>query len=344
MIGNLKKGDGSIYDVTKVLLSIMIICIHSCNIPDYVNPLLRIAVPLFFIMSSFFFWQKVIAASEPQKKSAIIRFVKRNFLLFLFWTIALSPKLDFSHYFVNGYIGVIQFVRDLLFCDTFKGSWFIMSSIQALYIIFLLSRYISNKSIFIISFSFYIFCCCSSNYFEEFNSYKTFQCVNDLIHHLVGEASLSFFVAMIWVVIGKIFAETQDLIINIVNNNIKIIYCLFLITCFFLIVEHSLISYKYGERLTSDCYMFLVPVCSSIFLLIYKYNTFSLKCHLFLRHVSTVVYCMHGFVLLELSRNSFFADNVLILVLFTFIICFVATLLLHYMSKIKLFHFLSISF
>lgn len=43
---------GQKFDVLKIALSIMVVIIHTKPLPDCFMPLLRIAVPLFFIMSS----------------------------------------------------------------------------------------------------------------------------------------------------------------------------------------------------------------------------------------------------------------------------------------------------
>ena len=86
-------------DILKFVLSILIMVIHTGIDKTIISPLLRIAVPLFFIISSFFFFSKINSISEKEKPAALLRFVKRNLGLYLFWAIIQLPV----KIYVNGY-------------------------------------------------------------------------------------------------------------------------------------------------------------------------------------------------------------------------------------------------
>ena len=45
---------GGLVDYLKFALSFLVVIIHSIK-PDFLSPILRCAVPLFFILSSYFF-------------------------------------------------------------------------------------------------------------------------------------------------------------------------------------------------------------------------------------------------------------------------------------------------
>lgn len=47
-----------IFDLIKFILSIFIVSIHSGIVPDIFIPIVRIAVPLFFIISSYLLFRK----------------------------------------------------------------------------------------------------------------------------------------------------------------------------------------------------------------------------------------------------------------------------------------------
>lgn len=86
---NYKNGDGSVFDILKYMLSVMVVCIHVNKLPDWYNPILRIAVPLFFMMTSYFFFKKQRYSLDGDRQKNLLQFIKRNILLFLFWTVLL---------------------------------------------------------------------------------------------------------------------------------------------------------------------------------------------------------------------------------------------------------------
>lgn len=54
-----KSKINSNYDILKVALAIMIVMIHSEFLPNVLYPWFRISVPLFFIISAYFFFSKI---------------------------------------------------------------------------------------------------------------------------------------------------------------------------------------------------------------------------------------------------------------------------------------------
>lgn len=47
-----------IFDLTKFILSLFIVAIHSSILLDILSPCVRIAVPLFFMISSYLFFER----------------------------------------------------------------------------------------------------------------------------------------------------------------------------------------------------------------------------------------------------------------------------------------------
>ena len=72
----LKTKNYDILDLTKLILSIMIVAIHTSLLPTVLYPWLRLAVPLFFIISSFFLFNKVNNSTQDESGKIV-----KNFLL-----------------------------------------------------------------------------------------------------------------------------------------------------------------------------------------------------------------------------------------------------------------------
>ena len=64
-----------IFDLTKYTLSIMVIAIHSCLFPMILYPWLRLAIPLFFIISSFLLFIKINFSSKNEKNTIIKKYI-----------------------------------------------------------------------------------------------------------------------------------------------------------------------------------------------------------------------------------------------------------------------------
>ena len=60
-----------ILDLTKIVLAFMVVAIHSFLFPEQLYPWLRLAVPLFFIISSFLLFKRMNNRSENEKKEIV---------------------------------------------------------------------------------------------------------------------------------------------------------------------------------------------------------------------------------------------------------------------------------
>lgn len=76
-------------DILKYLMSIMIIMIHVGY--SFKLPILRCAVPVFFIISSFLFFKKINSTEKDYKVKVLFKFISRALKLYLFWFILLLP-------------------------------------------------------------------------------------------------------------------------------------------------------------------------------------------------------------------------------------------------------------
>jgi len=140
------------YDIVKIVLSLMVVAIHSVGTP-LIYPWVRTAVPLFFILSSYFFFRSIDGKDYSDQKKSLVSFVKRNLRLYMFWFICLFPiTLEKRQYFSDGYItGLKTILKFGLFNSTFVASWFIMALVLATIIIFLLSYVLPERFIIILS-------------------------------------------------------------------------------------------------------------------------------------------------------------------------------------------------
>lgn len=158
-ISYLRNGGGK-YDVLKITLAILIVVLHTRPLSNDFQPILRLAVPVFFIMTSFFFFNKVKDFSKEETNAALSKFVRRNLLLYLFWFVVLLPITLYRHdWFESGVVmGFVRMMRSFFFGSTFAASWFITSSVIAVTLVTFASRMMKSTWLFLLSLLAYLFC------------------------------------------------------------------------------------------------------------------------------------------------------------------------------------------
>ena len=279
--------NGKKFDVLKIILSFLIICIH-CTSAGWYRPLLRVAVPLFFLMTSYFFFhkQKQCLSIQDQKDS-LKKYVKRTMTLYLFWFILLLPLTIVYrkwHVNFNVYMPLI-IIRDFLFGSTFKGSWFLMACIVDIVTVWWLSKFMSFKWLFAIGIVFYSFCCLASNYHSlliEDSAGKIYKIYQLLFHSPYN----SFPAGFLFVAVGKYLSEKKILVSS------KKLFFVLISSLMLLQLEALFIDYN-RWAVSDDCFFSLIPLSIIIFMIIgqkeflISYNTKPI------RELSIILYCSH---------------------------------------------------
>ena len=86
-------------DILKFILANLIIVLHCAPLSAYTyygnlllsNGIARMAVPLFFCISGYFFFSKIDRETLPEKM--LWKYEKRNFGLYVVWTIIYMPLI-----------------------------------------------------------------------------------------------------------------------------------------------------------------------------------------------------------------------------------------------------------
>lgn len=157
------------FDIVKIICCILIVCIHTKPLPNVFQPVYRISVPLFFMISSYLFFERISALELSEQNKYVRRFVKRSLKLYFFWFIILFPTsfiFFYSSWFNNGFLkGILRFAEQFLFSYTFAiPSWYIIATIIGILIVYSMNRLKHKWVLPIVGFSTYIICCMTSNY------------------------------------------------------------------------------------------------------------------------------------------------------------------------------------
>ena len=334
-------------DITKFVLSLMVVAIHANPLGEAAGelrfPFVRIAVPVFFLISSFLLFEKVTALDEAGKKRQTIwKFVKRNLQLYFAWFVVLLPITIYVRgYFCAGIATSLKGIAvSFLFGSTFQASWYIMALVIGMLIVWGVSRFLGNGGAIVLGMITYSACCMLSNYR---NALDPDSWLVLLANVYPAEIYNSFPVALIWVSLGKWLAEHKAAVVKLPVRGLIVMAC---ISAACLIAEHCLVRAMHWQG-ANDCYFMLIPVCVVVFLLALNVKA-DYPSAAKLRRFSTVTYCMHvgltlvvGAVLrsvLGLEPATFVGGLIMYLLVLSG--CTVATVLISWLEKKPVFSFL----
>lgn len=328
---------GQKFDVLKIVLAVMVVMIHTKPLPNVFMPLLRCAVPLFFIMSSYFFFLKQQGQTKENQYSYLNNYILRILKLYLFWFVVLLPFTIMIRKWYTMPISefIPYFFLHLFFGNTFKASWYLMATILGLGFVFYLSKLLNDRVLIIVGFCFYLIACLSSNYYGFIDHITWLSSAYHSLTSLVNTPHNSFFVAVLWVVIGKIIATR-----HIFSCNKTLIFLL--IMSFILLYVEYVVLNKLAIVKTNDCYLMLIPTCFFLFVFIGR-NKFiipswinTIKC----RKLSTIIYCSHLTLAAVISALMSFAHisrNGVLLFFATLLFCvMIGLFILFFEDKHKL--------
>ena len=321
------KHGGVRFDILKFVLAMLIVAMHSSIFPRWLLPLSRLAVPLFFMMTSYFLHLKlkdVIDSNE--RKQVLVKYVKRNLQLYLFWSIALLPSVVLLHiyWFQHGAVdAIVNILKSVFITGFFPASWFVLSSVYAVVIVFVLSKWLRNRWIFIIALLVYIIALLDSNYGGVLSEEARDQLNLWDIRH-----SLNLPAAMVWVVIGKILAEKPVFVPT------KLLYPMLVIAVGFYYLEFILIEHN-GWSVHTDCFLMSIPLCILIFIAIGQSADVTCKHAIWLRKSSIIIFCVHqtiirllglvsSYFLLGLSKLVIFSITLLVSISIAFLVLYLS--------------------
>ena len=285
----IKKNNDCI-DVTKIILALMVVVIHSKSFGDNVYPFVRLAVPMFFIFSGYFSFSNIYFIEDGNERDKkVIAIAKRFLKLYLFWFVLLLPYILYvGHYFENGILaGIGTMIHNFFLGSTFSGSWYIMANMLGILIVYLLSKKLSNGKLMFIAVPLYLFATLFTEFRAEIAYMGKLAIVADTYEKIFLTPCFTFIIAIIYIVIGKIIAEKS------LEGKLDYKYKTGTVICLGLLLLECYIR-RMSELfvINCDCYVMLAP--TAFFIVVWLMHvTIKVKNSKTLRNLSTIIYCCH---------------------------------------------------
>ena len=341
MISQRKNLDAA--DVLKFVLSILIVSTHTSLFEGYITPLVRLAVPAFFMISGYFFFSKTNSCqSKTQQRAYLKKSVKHNLKLYLVWFIVLLPlTLYIRKYHTMGLAGGVgHLVRDFLFGSTFQSSWYIIALITGFAIVLFLSDKLPYSVLIIIGVILYIPSLLSSNYEFLLEYSDTLRKIGESLSAVFLLPCRNFSVGILYISMGKYLAEKNY------EGKTKKYTVTFLLAFAALVAEYLALKFSGVKIINTDCYIAL-PFAAYYLCKVFLTLDIKCKCAIILRKISTVSYCAHMAVFMVVGK--FFKifeipdwQNVLHFLL-TLLLTHILSLVLIKLTEYKVFRFLKYS-
>ena len=297
---SVNKRNNDLLDLVKFILSFIIVAIHSQLLDPYLYPWLRLAVPLFFIISSYLFFTKINTCTLNRERLLLLKgFVLRNLKLYAFWFVVLFPVNIFTRgWFDDGFFnGIVKILQGLLFGSTFVASWFIMALIIGVAIVFFASKKMSNSALITIGAILYILICMRSSYMFLFADFPIGLLEAIVKYESIVNAPINSFPAgLFWIVCGKLFADGAFAKFKIKESSIILGISAGLLLTEWLLLKH------FSGNFNKDFYIMLAPCAIAIFNILIQLKPINLKYSREMRKISVIVYASHGTVIPLLNK------------------------------------------
>ena len=276
-------------DFLKVLLAVIVVIRHACQnflepssifYVTIVNILSPCAVPCFFIISGFLFFNR---------QANIKKQIARLLLLYISWSIIYFPFFLLNHKDSE----LLNVIKEFIFIGSYYHLWFLPALIVALLINYILRN--KNDKILTVFFSFlFIIAVIAEPY--------RFLITDTIMDKFLSDYEKLFltfrngvFFGSIYVFIGK-----QISMLNRGNNSFSKRIGLFTITLLLLLIEGfclNIIRHYSVVNILFSCLFFSPSLC---FLFLHPSDKIDIKFPI--RNVSTFLFCSHPLVIGSVSK------------------------------------------
>lgn len=287
-----------------------------------IKPIEGLAVPTFFVISSFLFFRK--ARYVGNQFGLVVHFMKRLCILYLFWCVVWSPIIymqkDYFHPMTAWF--PIYMVRDFFFGNMFDASWFLGALLVGVPMVWGLSR-LFKKDILVMIIPLLVYL-----YLQFVNQLPDVWGEPYRLYELFKEPHLAFPGGLLWIAIGYVLANKTVIawMGNIKNSVAWMAVLLFLILMFFIPLVSKILCVA---SLFVAAYTWNLPEHPQLYR---KFRTYSI-----------LFYVIHD-CFKKIPKQLFGWENGPVLFVVTIVFCFLASEAIMRMKKVKGFGWLKYAY
>lgn len=256
-------------DLGKYICAMLVVAIHTFPFVDispsfnlfFISTICRLAVPFFFVCSSFFLFRKINRQPEKKEESlaSLKAWFKRIGILYLVWTVIYLPYTIWNYAEAGfSFISLLGWIRDFFLNGSYYHLWFLPALMLGMAIVWYLYEKKGIPYALQISLILYLVGYLINIYGPFWETVPGVSIVYGFIIKVLGTARDGFFFAPIFIVIGAAAAKLR-------RPNMKACALGFAISFVCMILEVTLYS-ALGVLTDKSC-MFIMLIPSLYFLI-----------------------------------------------------------------------------
>lgn len=313
----MKKQYNSI-DLFKFIYAIIVVMIHTTPFMDisetvswYFNSIIgNIAVPFFFSVSGFLFFENWEELDISDKRKKLKKYILHILRMYIIWSIIFLPwKLLYINNTGWSFNSIIKYIWEFIFVSSGDALWYLPALLFSIFILCNLKERINDFMIIIIAAAFYIAGVFISSWYQLFDNISAINIYYEIFH----TTNNGLFKGLIFTAVGMLVAQKKEK-----TNGILMIIIMFTANTL-----ETIVIRVCGRNMDNEANTFMMPLLT-YFLLI---SILNIKCKgdifIRLRYYSICIYLVHcSFIRLlrmiiaafdyRLSNNSMMFITVLI--------------------------------
>mgnify|MGYP005759470649 CR=1 FL=1 len=306
-------------DVIKFLFAGLIIMSHYASEWGSFNKkidmffsLYIVVVPFFFVSSSFFVFRKFNSVqNKEERKSIIIKYIKRIAVMYLSWSCIyiLFNVLTWCVYGVK-LSEIAAYVHELVVYSSYNTIWFLPATAIGVAMVYLFSRYLSIRQMIAVALIFYIIGCIGHSYNFVLDRFFVLGKIYEIYNNIFLTTRNGVFNGFPFAAIGYVIAlNSKDENKGFYNKNL-ILSGIFLLAFVF----EAVFIKKFFSAINANTILFLFPFSYYFYKWVLGIELKDRKIFLTFRKLSTVMFLSQRIFLTALPvllPESFFR-NILI--------------------------------
>lgn len=294
-------------DVVKFLLALLIVMSHyasewghfSSNI-DMLFSLYIVAVPFFFVCSSFFVFRKFNTVhNDAERKVIVVKYIKRIIVMYASWSCVyiIFNILTWCVYGVTSQ-EIMAYIHELLVYSSYNTIWFLPATAVGVAMVYLLSRRFKSHQIIAIALIIYILGCVGQSYSFVLDNYRVLKNIYNVYNALFLTTRNGIFNGFPFAALGYVIAfESKPEKKGFINKNM-FFSVLFLIGFVF----EAIVLKKFFSAINVNTILFLFPFSYYFYKWLLGIELKSKNYFITLRKLSTVIFLSQRIFLTALPR------------------------------------------
>ena len=282
-------------DLAKYFCALLVVAIHTFPFEDisptfnlfFISTFCRIAVPFFFVASSFFLFRKIKPDASQTNHQIVAQYLRRIGILYLAWTVIYLPYTIWN-YAETGFslVGLVGWIRDFFLNGSYYHLWFLPALLLGTVIVWLLYERKGIIYTFEVSLGLYLVGYIINIYGPIWETLNGISAVYSFFVKTLVTARDGLFFAPIFISIGAFIAKQHRL-------PLKISALGFAISFICLILEVTLYA-AFGVLNDKSCmFLMLLPALFFLMNMLLKVKMMRKPIYKILRQDSTLIYVSH---------------------------------------------------